>query len=153
MQKQEKTSKKVAKDGINYKKLFFELMFVLTVVFVAMLAILYPFFLEKGVLEKDKYASHRAILEEVDNYDYSKGRDLDLEKRLDEGYEKASSDQRAYFYALASATYYCNAGLYYTATDAFTWLKMNQIVTEEREVIDLEARRVLCERKMESAGK
>lgn len=134
---------------INYKKLFFELMIVLTVIFIAVLAILYPVLKEKGAFDEDKYAEYREIVEQADNYDYSKGRDLEFEKYLDEGYEKTYSDNKAYFFALASATYYCNIGYYNTAIEAYNWLEMNQL-PEEDEVLELEKRRVLCERKMAS---
>lgn len=143
-----KKAKNIAEDGINYKKLFFELMVVLTIIFIAVLAIFYPIFKEKGVFEEgDKYASNREIVEEVDNYDYSKGRNLALEEKLDKGYEKTTSDNKAYFYALASAIYYCNIGYYNTAIEAFNWLELNQL-PEEDEILELEKRRVICERKM-----
>lgn len=153
MDQQRKTEpKNIAKDGINYKKLFFELMAVLTVIFVVVLVILYPILKEKGVFSDDKYASYREIVYEVDEYDYSKGRNLDLEKRLDEGYEKTVSDTQAYFYALASMTYYCNIGYYNTATEAYNWLDMARL-EDEKEDLELERRRVLCERKMAEEGK
>ena len=142
-------SKNIAKDGINYKKLFFELMAVLTVIFVAVIIILYSFFVEKGVISDDKYAQYRYIVEEVDNYDYSNGRNLELEKRLDEGYEKTNSDTKAYFYAFASMIYYCNIGYYNTAIEAYNWLNFYSL-GDEKENLELEKRRVLCERKMAS---
>lgn len=147
MAKQRASKQNTAKDGINYKKLFFELMAVLTVLFVITLMILRPFLIEKGVINTDKYASHREIIKEVDSYDYSKGRNLALEEKLDKGYENANSDIRAQFYALASGIYYCNIGYYNSATEAFNWLIMNPF-EDEKEALESEKRRVLCERKM-----
>lgn len=139
--------KNASEDSINYKKLFFELMAVLAVVFVVALIVLYPFLKDKGAFDRDKYAEYRPIIEEVDNYDYSKGRNLELEEKLDKGYEQTTSDNKAYFYALASGIYYCNIGYYNTAIEAFNWLEGNAL-DDEKETLETEKRRVLCERKM-----
>ena len=153
MQKREKAERKNnPDDGINYKKIFFELMAVLTVLFIVVLVILYPIFVEKGVISTDKYASYREIIEEVDQYDYSKGRNLELEEKLDKGYEKTVSYTKAYFYALASGIYYCNIGYYNTAIEAFNWLDQNKVVKDKTEILKTDERRVLCERKMSSEG-
>ena len=140
-------SRNISEDSINYKKIFFELMAVLAVVFVITLIVLYPFLKEKGAFERDKYEDYRSIVEEVDNYDYSKGRSLELEETLDKGYEQTTSDDKAYFYALASGIYYCNIGYYNTAIEAFNWLEGNAL-DDEKETLETEKRRVLCERKM-----
>ena len=60
---------------INYRKLFFEVIFSLTVIFIALLFVLYPILKEKGAFDQcDRYDQFKGILDEVDNYDYSKGR-------------------------------------------------------------------------------
>lgn len=153
MSKQNKEKlKKATEDGINYKKVFFELMAVLTVLFIVVLVVLNSVFAERGVFNTDKYAEYKAIVEEVDNYDFSKGRDLKLEERLDKGYENTAVEEQAYFYALASLTYYCNIGYYNTAIEAYNWLSVSQL-PDEKESLELEKRWVLCERKMASEEK
>lgn len=137
--------KKAAEGNINYKKLFFELMFVLTILFVFFFAIIFPKLKEHGAFSGvDKHASLREIVEEVDNYDYNKGRDKDLESKLDKGFNDTTNTNKQYFYGVARATYYCNIGYYYTANETFEVL--DQIYADE-EIEDLAVREVMCQRK------
>ena len=149
--KKVKKSKNIDSDGINYKKLFFELMSVLAIVFGVSIAVLYPYINAK-LKERDPYERFRSIITRVDEYDYSKGRDTDLEKELDNAVKEARSDAQSHFYVLASGIYYCNVKMYRLAYDAFEWLDVYGLQDDE-EVTDVEARRVLCQRKAESDGK
>ena len=132
---------------INYRKLFFEVIFSLTVIFIALLFVLYPILKEKGAFDQnDRYEQFKGILDEVDNYDYSKGRNRELEKKLDQGFANSVSDVKAYYYELARGTYYCHIGYFNTAKDAFEYLALYQL-PDEREQLDYEARKVVCKRK------
>lgn len=135
-----------AKDDINYKKLFFELMIVLSVIFAGAVAILYPYLKEHGAFRDTTYDIFDSILEEVDNYDYSKGRDLELEKRLDEAWHNDTNPNKKYYYGIASATYYCNIGFYNTSQGIF--YELYEIVPNgTKPHYDLEVRDVLCDRR------
>jgi len=132
---------------INYRKMFFEVIISLTVIFIALLYVLYPILKEKGAFDKaNQYEQFKGILDEVDNYDYSKGRNRELEQKLDKGFADAFSDLKAYFYELARGTYYCHIGYFNTAKDAFEYLALYQL-SDEKERLDYEARKVVCERK------
>lgn len=144
-------SNKPKSDDINYKKLFFELMLVFAILFGVVVAILYPYINEKNK-SIDKYEQYREIITRVDNYDYTKGRDLELEKELDYTVKNAKNDYQSHFYVLASGIYYCNVKMYRLAYDAFEWLDVNKL-NDRVEDNDAEARRVLCQRKAESDGK
>ena len=149
-QRKTKKQKNIAKDGINYKKLFFELMAVLTVLFFATAAILYPVLKEHGAFGEDRqYAEFDSLIEEVENYDYSKGRDKAFEARLDEGFAEAASGPKTYFYALARGIYYCNIGYYTTAKNAFNYVEyyMPSGLTEGEKYEHM-SKKVLCERKI-----
>lgn len=140
-------------DGINYKKLFFELMIVLSVVFVVVLAILYPILKEHGAFEDNSYDKFKEeIVSVVDDYDYSNGRNLELEKELDEGFSTAFSATKKYFYGVARMTYYCNVGFFKTANDTYDILQ-DYLLPEREEQFDLEARKVVCERLENEANK
>ena len=135
---------------INYKKLFFELMVVLSVAFIATLAVLYPVLKEHGAFKKpDVYAEYRKIIKEVDEYDYSNGRNLELEKRLDGEFYKEEVSIKTFFYAVARGTYYCNVEMYSSANASFDFAE-KMAITEGKEQIDMEARKILCERKQAS---
>lgn len=150
-------SKKQQKDdGINYKKLFFELMTVLTVIFVAVILMLYPVLEEHGVFgdkEAEKYAVFDELLDTVDHYDGTKGRDLELEKKLNDGYmEETQNANKIFYYGVASATYYCEIGYYNTADQIFNALYQN-VPNGKRPRMDLETRDIICKRKMAKNGK
>lgn len=142
MQTIKKTTKK---DNINYKKLFFELMVVLFVVFVVVIAVLYPILKEHGAFDNRSYDKFKEIVEEVDNYDYNNGRNQELEKRLDDGFSSSFSAKSKYFYGVARMTYYCNVGFFRTANDTYDVLQ-DYLLPEEEEQLDLEARKIVCER-------
>ena len=146
-----KKQKNVSQDDINYKKLFFELMSVLAIAFGATIAILHPYINEK-LKTIDKNEKYRDIISRVDNYDYSKGRDLELEKELDSTVKESNSNETTHFYTLASGIYYCNVRMYRLAFDAFEYLEVYGL-EDEKEQADVDARRVLCQRKQESEGK
>jgi hypothetical protein len=141
-------SKSIDKDGINYKKLFFELMSILAIAFGITVAILYPYINEKNK-EIDKYEQYREILKRVDEYDYSKGRDPEFEKELDREVKNSNSEAKTHFYTLASGVYYCNVRMYRLAFDAFEYLDVYGL-NDDDERLDVEARKVLCQRKQES---
>ncbi len=136
-------SRENAKGKINYKKLFFETIFSLAAVFIAALCMLAPNISAK-MEQSDKYERFRYILEEVDNYDYEKGRNRELETRLDKKYGEVEKEEK-FFYGLARATYYCNVGYYRTAEWAFLGLIYDDI--DESEQLEAEKRKVICERK------
>ncbi|MBP5674931.1 hypothetical protein J6W91_01215 [Candidatus Saccharibacteria bacterium] len=143
-----KAVKKQVSDGINYRKLFFELMTVLAIAFVATIVVLKPFIDEKNK-DDSPYDKYWYILEKVDAHDYSGPRDLELEKELDQGYEKTVSDEKAYVYAVAAMSYYCNHGLYNTAIDAYNWVNQTNPDDDKMET-EAEVRKVLCQRKQDS---
>jgi len=135
-------------DAINYKKLFFELMILLSIIFLVVCAVLYPVLKSAGAFkgETDKYAAYRGILNDVDNYDYSKGRNLEFEKELDDVYYNSENGKEIYAYAMARGTYYCNNGMYETANAAFTYLeKMSSSNVDD--FIEAQTRKVMCDRK------
>ena len=145
-----KTKQQKNDDGINYKKLFFELMTVLTVLFIAMIGALYPVLKERGVFDaEDEFAVYDELLETVDYYDGSKGRDKELEERLNTGYydDQTTNAMRTFYYGIASATYYCEIGYYNTADQIFNALYQN-VPSGKRPRMDLEVRDVICKRKM-----
>lgn len=148
-----KSKKQQNDDDINYKKLFFELMSVLTVIFVIVIVITISFLINHGVFDADnRYAAFDEILDVVDHYDGSKGRDLELEKRLDENYYADNLDTaKTFYYGIASATYYCEIGYYTTSEQIFNILYMN-VPEGKRPRDDLETRDVICKRKMEKRG-
>lgn len=145
-----KKSNKIDDDGINYKKLFFELMSILAIAFGVTIAILNPYISEK-LKNRDKYEQYREIVSRVDNLDYSKGRDLELEKELDRTVKETHSNEVSHFYTLASAVYYCNVRMYRLAFDAFQYLE-GYGLSDEDEQAEVAARRVLCQRKQEAEG-
>ncbi|MBR1802175.1 hypothetical protein IJ768_03050 [Candidatus Saccharibacteria bacterium] len=150
LKRKTKKEKKIARGDINYKKLFFETMIVLTVVFFATIATLYPALKAAGAFdEKRKYAEFDSLIEEVENYDYSKGRDTELEKRLDMGFAETKSGPKTYFYALARGIYYCNIGYSMTAKDAFSYVEhyMPDGLTKAEQYEHM-SKKVLCERKL-----
>jgi len=132
---------------INYKKLFFELMAVLSVIFIITLAVLFPILKEHGAFDDHTYDDLRnGILAEADNYDGEKGRDLDFEKRLDEGWAASpSGSNKQFYYGLASAVYYCKIGFLYSSEERFDALYM-MIPNDKSVRMDLESRDVLCQR-------
>jgi hypothetical protein len=133
--------------GINYKKLFFESSLLGAIIIICLFVELIPSLNMYGEKETDKYAKYREIVEQVDSYDYSKGRDEQLERVLD--MEGGDSVEEFYFRKLARAVYYCNTGLYRTATATFEAL--DQIVLDSNEEVELGRRTVLCERKATNA--
>jgi hypothetical protein len=148
--RKKQTKKKVeVNDSINYKKLFFELMIVLTILFGCVLVILYPAFRDHGVFDDHTYEEFNDILDEVDNYDYSKGRDLELEKRLDEGWHDDFNANKKYFYGIASATYYCYVGYYNTSQNIFYELYETIPDNGEKPRQVLELHDVFCDRFLE----
>lgn len=138
-------TKTLKKDSINYKKLFFELMIVLFVIFVITLVVVLSILKEHGAFDEgDKYENFRSIVDEVDNYDYSKGRDRELENRIEDVWYNSNRVDETYFYGLARAVYYCNIGYYNTAEDTFYIIEN---FTPDGELADLSAHEVICERK------
>jgi hypothetical protein len=146
MKKGEKKSLK--KENINYKKLFFELMIILAILFVTTLIVLLPILEKHGALEKNIYGEYAGLIKEVDDYDYSKGRNRELESKIEEVWNKGTINKRFYFYGLARAVYFCNIGYYNTANETFSEIKLVVPESENDELeFDLDARAVLCERK------
>lgn len=139
-------------DGINYKKLFFELMTVLTVIFAVVIAVLFPILKEHGAFGgSDEYAVFDELLDTVDHYDGSKGRDLDLEQRLKEGYGDTNNAARSFYHGIAIAVYYCEIGYYNTSESYFDAL-YQEVPGGKRPRMDLESRDVICRRKMAKNG-
>lgn len=146
-------TKKGVKNGakkvtINYKKLFFEVMAVLLVTFIITLVILIPKIKERNAMNKNLYGDYQKLIDEVDSYDYSKGRDYELESRIEKVWNKGEINKKFYFYGLARAIYFCNIGYYNTANETFTEIKT--IVPESKNdelEFDLDMRTVMCERK------
>ena len=146
MLKKSSKKKNDVKDDINYKKLFFELMIVLSVIFAGIVALIYPYLKEHGAFDDHTYDVFDELLEEVDNYDYSKGRDLELEKRLDEGWNDDTNVNKKFYYGIAAATYYCNIDFYNTSQGIF--YNLYEIVPNEgKPRNDLEVHDVLCDRR------
>lgn len=141
-------------DGINYKKLFFELMAVLTVLFIGTVIAIFPVLKEHGGFGgSDKYAVYDELLATVDNYDVSKGRDLELEQKLNDVYYNENTDgARLFYYGIATATYYCKIGYYNTSEPIWNALYQN-VPNGKRPRMDLETRDVVCKRKMAREGK
>ena len=131
------------KETIKYKKLFFETIFYMTIIFVLGVCAFAPN-IDAKKNQADKYERFRPIIEEVDNYDYKKGRSEELESRLDKKYGEVEREEK-FFYGLARAIYYCNVGYYRTAEWAFINLIYDDI--DEPEQLEAEKRKVICERK------
>ncbi len=141
------------KDSINYKKLFFELMLVLSVVFVGVLAIIYPLLRDHGAFENHTYDIFDELIYEVDHYDYSKGRDLDLEKRLSDGWLDDTNANKQFYYGIASATYYCHIGYYNSSQNYFDLLYEMIPQDSEKPKYDLETHEVICDRILKDKAK
>ena len=136
--------------NINYKKLFFELMSVLSVIFFVVLAVLYPIFKEHGAFEDHTYDEYReTILKRADDFNGENGRDIVYEKELDEGWAKSPSGSiKQFYYGLASAVYYCKIGYLYSSEERFDVLYNMVPNNEDNKKIrmDLESRDVICQR-------
>jgi hypothetical protein len=143
-----KSKKTVKPDNINYKKLFFELMLVLAVIFAATCAILYPVLKEHGAFEDHTFDEYDELIKKVDELDYSKGRDYELEGELRKGYFDDRNAARQFYYGLAYAIYYCNIGYYNTAEEAFDQL-YQRIPESKKARMDLESHDVICKRKQQ----
>ena len=144
---QNKVAKKDKNNTINYKKLFFELMVVLSVLFLATVAILFPILKEQGAFEDHTYDKYREdILAKADAFDGSNGRDLEYEKELDAGWaESPSGSGKQFYYGLASAIYYCKIGYIYSSEERFDVLY--RMIPDDKGVrMDLESRDVMCQR-------
>lgn len=147
-----KSNKSNATSEVNYKKLFFEVIAALAIAFAATLAILQPILKEK-IDQIDKYKEYREIVDRVDNYDYSKGRDFELEKELDETISTTGNNKKLFFYSLASGIYYCKFKLYGMAKESFEYIEFYETVEDEEEVAKAKARRVICERQQQAEEK
>ena len=134
------------KEKINYKKLFFEGNISLALVFMATTFLTLQAVSAYGIVNKDKYAGYREIVDAVDEYDYKNGRDNVLEKEIDSKFATSEGDEQ-FFYGLARAIYYCNIGFYNTALDTF--YEIGYIAPDEAEYNAMKVRSVLCERKSE----
>jgi len=145
-----KSQKKGEKDNINYKKLFFELMFVLSAIFIVVIVLLYPVLKEHGAFNKEaeEYAVFSEILDKADHYDKNNGRDLEFEKQLSDGYSVKDNASKIFYYGLASAVYYCEIGYYNTSDSIFNYL-YSVVPNGKTARMDLETRDVICQRKME----
>lgn len=140
-----KSKAKNSVDPVNYEKLFFELMGVLLVLFIIILIIVLPKIREHN--KEHAYDEYRyGILAEADSFDGANGRNLEFEKRLDEGWVKSNSGSgRQFYYGLASAVYYCKIGYINSAEERFDVL-YNMIPNDKSVRMDLESRDVMCQR-------
>jgi len=153
MKRAKKTKKSNQKATINYKKLFFEVMSVLLVAFVITLAVLIPKIKEHGPIETNLYGDYESLINEVDSYDYSKGRNRELEDRIEQVWNKGDINKKFFFYGLARAIYFCNIGYYNTANETFSEIKTIVPASKNDELeFDLDARTVMCERKQSHEG-
>lgn len=76
--------------------------------------------INKRLAERDPYEKYNALYKEVQAYDYSKGRDADLEYRVDQGVKKVyEDDYRNYFAYMARGYYYCSLGLSYVGARSY----------------------------------
>ncbi len=115
------------------------------VIIIFSIIFLLPILKNHGGFNHDEFQNFRTIVKKVDNYDYSQGRNNDLEKELDDTFKNEFSTKKRYFYGLARAIYYCNVGHFRTAT--YTFEQIKDIAPNESEKMEFEAREVICERK------
>ncbi len=94
---------------INKLRLIKELLVIFAIVFAVFLIRFLPWLVEQPIVRSDPYEKYQVLLTEVEGYDYSKGANSDLEKRLDSHTQTAGSDPVKYYYNLkAKALYYQN---------------------------------------------
>ena len=138
-----------SKKTINYKKLFFEVLAIFILVFIAEVNCLSES-IAAYAQPVDKYEELREVVNDAKDYDYKNGRNEDFEKALDDGFSnvKNKSDKK-FYYGLARAIYYCNIGYYNTANDTFEQLNQYS-VDDEKDILDADVQKVLCERKQEN---
>ena len=137
--------------SINYKMLFFVLMFALAGLFFGFLAILYPELKKRGVFEDHSFDIFDKLLLEVDEYDYSKGRDLELEKKLLDGWNDEKNLNRKFYYGIAAATYYCNINYIESSEVIFSELYGMIPKNSKKARFDLETHDVFCARRRANA--
>ncbi len=147
-----KQPKKKNEDNINYKKLFFELMIILAVIFAGAVCILLPVLKEHGAFEDHSNDIFDEVIKEMDNYDVSKGRDLAAEERLNEGWHDTKNLNKKFYYGIALATYYCKIGHFKTADAIFEKLYENIPTSRDNARNVLEVHDVICDRKMREEG-
>lgn len=131
------------KDIINTKKLFFEGTIALSLILMSTIIITTNAISAYSPAGKDKYYNYREIVDQVDEYDYSKGRDEEFEKMLDNKFATTEGN-RQFYYGLARAIYYCNVGFYNTASSTFYEIQF--IAPDEAEYNAMRVRSVLCDR-------
>jgi len=106
-------------EAINKKKLAVELLVALGIVLVVFLVRFLPWLMEQPVPWYDPMRKYQNLVNVVNEYDYSKGRDAKLESRLDNATISIGSDPlRYYFNQKAKAIYYFNVGEYQASIDA-----------------------------------
>ncbi len=131
---------------INYKKVFFEIVLILSIALVVSIQMVSSAISAYGVISNDDFAKYRGRVDEIENMDYSKGRDKTLERRLDAMFAQSSGDEQ-FFNGLARAIYYCNIGFFNTAEGTFR--EIEYIAPNEEELLIAKQKSVLCERKQD----
>jgi hypothetical protein len=108
-----------ASRAINRPKLIRELAVVFGVILVIFLVRFLPWLAEQPVPWYDPSGKYLTLLRDVESYDYSKGKNTKLEKRLINGTASAGSSPVQYYYNLkAKATYYYNVADYLSSLEA-----------------------------------
>ena len=103
---------------VNKKRLRRELIIVAAVVLVAGLAYLVFWLKDASFYPSDAYASYKSLYNIAKNYDYSKGRDLELEARIDRAVSQNTSSVQYYYNLKAEVEYYSRVELWHTALKA-----------------------------------
>jgi len=107
------------KKPLNKQKLTMELTVIFGVILVVFLVRFLPWLAEQPVPWYNPYEKYQTLLRDVEKYDYSKGKDAKLEKRLENGTAEIGSSQERYYYNLkAKAIYYYNISDHWTSLDA-----------------------------------
>ena len=120
--------------AINKKKLFTELAVLLSIVLVIFLIRFIPWLVEQPVPWYDPVAKYQKLVNDVNDYDYSKGRDSKLETRLDQATRSINSNPMQYYYnQKAKAIYYYNVTLYEASLSALDMA--NDFIPSLRETV------------------
>lgn len=116
---------------VNKNKLITELVVIFGIILAIFLVRFLPWLAEQPVPWYDPYEKYQTLLRDVEKYDFSKGRDTKLEKRLENGTASIGSSQERYYYNLkAKAIYYYNISNHWTSLDTLD-LALNWVLSPD----------------------
>jgi hypothetical protein len=99
------------KPKIDKRRLLREVLVIGGIVLVVFLVRFIPWLVEQPIPGYEPYAKYQTLVNEVEQYDYSKGSNSELEDKLDKSTESIGSDPVHFYYNLkAKAIYYSKSG-------------------------------------------